>query len=239
MITKAYQGGLKEMKKIILNIVAILLVITSFMPVSAEEFKHETVYATDKASVEYLPEYNGYLLKNVDIEKIEELFERITLDECDEKHTQTAESIFKMSGSDMANAQRYAKTFYTTLYMTGLTNDTVALNYTAAMNMTVTYISGVGYEAFVSPYATPTMYPGDPNYTTGPGNGSITPTVMGTGSYLRLTQIVQLQRTLYYSVSVSYPWLLSYSAGSEYTYRTTPATKTAYIYLPLYYILVG
>lgn len=212
---------------------------TSFIPVNAAEIKGEIIYETDKASVEYLPEYNGYLLKNVDIEKIEELFERTSLDECDEQHIQTAESIFRMTGGDMANAQRYVKTFYTTLYMTGLTNDTVALNYTAAMNMTVTYVSGVGYEAFVSAYATPTMYPGDPNYNTGPGNGSITPTVMGSGSYLRLTQIVQLQRTVYYSVSVSYPWFLSYSVGSEYTYRTTPATKTAYIYLPLYYILVG
>lgn len=193
-----------------------------------------------KASVEYLPELDGFYLTNVDMGKVEEVFGQPVFSSDDDeiaRHDMLAEQAFAFkSHKDAGQPMRFTRTY--TLYSsyTGFYGEAVSLVYTATMNMTTKTVNGTTYDAFVSFVVNPTMYVNHTAYITAEGTSSVSGSITVSGSLLTLSQNVQLMRQISTGVTLTYAWV-GVTIGGVYYAKGPVRFVSVQKALPLYYVL--
>lgn len=216
---------MKKLRKCTAFVVAVIIVFSLNAPAFAS--------TNDAPSIEYLQDEGRYLVKNIDPQRILDVFEDnedLVLVDSDEDTTESR-----------AITGPFNRTYetYDTIY--GIYNEPVRINYTILVKMDFITINETKYQYFVEVLVGSNGALESNSYRLADGTSNVVYEIKAMGSQLALTQIVQLEATTTTSVDVSGSiggWAsVGISTGGEYIYRNTPQLCQKTIVLPLYNVL--
>ena len=187
-------------------------------------------YSNGNASIKYFPDENRYLVKNIDPQEIFSAFDNspdFTPVDSGAVSTYSASSV--------------NKTYTLTLNATGIYGELVPITFSTVVEIDYLNVGGVNYEYFLEIYLgpVPTLSSGSYKFV----DGLLPPRaeILGSGSELMITYIVQLETTHTVSIEtgVTIGWVnISGGTGTEGYFRSTPQTLTGSVILPIHEIFV-
>lgn len=213
--------------------------------------------SSDKTrSIEYIPKANGYYLKNIPLVEFRNAFatnsniekassEEITVQNLTPQpdYAYISHDILSVRLSDdlLATKRTYEDQYKMTYYFRGLFGENIPITYTMLVKFSTVMIQGKEYVAFVSILLGPTYsMPSNIYKFSSTGTSSPIATIKHSGATLEIKQIIQLETTVGYSLSISVSpgWVSAGSAGSgQYYFRSEVRTCITTSTLPIYNLI--
>ncbi|MDE6879797.1 MAG: hypothetical protein K2P20_00385 [Oscillospiraceae bacterium] len=247
----------KRFRQFTTLIMAVCMMVSLLCPAAhaAEDNVSPLVVSQGNRSIEYLPEENGYLLKNISAEEVFRAFDddpyfvpvAATRSVAEQTASaaafeQSALAVFEARGIDTtaARASTFEQDYYLPFSITGPDNSSVPAYFHACMKITTLSYEGKTYDAFVEVVGEANAYLRSGIYEierSGPAVSKIT----YSGARLEVQQSLELSVAFAFSVggTINSQWFsFGFTAGVGYIYRSKAMTYRSSYTLPLYNIVV-
>lgn len=248
------------MKKLICSLLAATMLCVHFPCYAINTSLEETEASSNilcssydgSTYVEYVPDENGYYLKNVEPEKVWEALDNTF--GVDSANTSIAKSVgvgikqidtdekvvdilhSKGTSANMRSTYTFQRQYDLVTNTTGVMRENIPIHFTVYMNMTTVELQGGNYDCFLSVHTGPVSSLGSNQYVFAVQSG-ITTELLNSGATLVMTEIIQLETARSYSIDTSVTvtgWFaFGASIGGEYYLRNQTDTYQVSVTLPI------